>query len=109
MGEEKRQTGFGSSYRKGNGQDLGTRSEIGTVLGGQVWMVKPDKDAKTANPCVWMQAGIVEFKNCNNFYDCTTCKYDLGSVDYNDMVTDVDMRGVLGLVLAPQYARHAAR
>ncbi len=78
MGEEKRQTGFGSSYRKGSGQDLGTKSEIGTVLGGQVWMVKPDKDAKTANPCIWMQAGVVEFKNCNNFYDCTTCKYDLG-------------------------------
>ena len=78
MGEEKRQTGYGSTYRKGSGQDLGTKSEIGTVLGGQVWMVKPDKDAKTANPCIWMQAGVVEFKNCNNFYDCTTCKYDTG-------------------------------
>jgi len=78
MGEEKRQTGYGSSYRKGSRQDLGAGFEIGTVLGGQVWMVKPDKDAKTANPCVWMQAGVVEFKNCNNFYDCTTCKYDLG-------------------------------
>jgi len=70
--------GFGSSYRKGSGQDLGTRSEIGAVLGGQVWMVKPDKHARTANPCIWMQAGAVEFKNCNNFFDCTTCKYDLG-------------------------------
>ena len=78
MGEEKRQTGYGSTYRKGSGQDLGTKSEIGTVLGGQVWMVKPDIDAKTANPCIWMQAGVVEFKNCNNFYDCTTCKYDTG-------------------------------
>lgn len=70
--------GFGSSYRKGRGQDLGTGSEIGAVLGGQVWMVKPDKHARTANPCIWMQAGAVEFKNCNNFFDCTTCKYDLG-------------------------------
>jgi glycine cleavage system H lipoate-binding protein len=78
MDEQKRQIGYGSSYRKGSGQDLGTKAEIGTVLGGQVWMVKPDKDAKSANPCVWMQAGVVEFKNCNNFYDCTTCKYDLG-------------------------------
>jgi glycine cleavage system H lipoate-binding protein len=78
MGEEKRQTGYGSTYRKGSGKDLGGKSEIGTVLGGQVWMVKPDKDAKTANPCIWMQAGVVEFKNCNNFYDCTTCKYDTG-------------------------------
>ena len=78
MDEQKRQIGYGSSYRKGSSQDLGTKAEIGTVLGGQVWMVKPDKDAKSANPCVWMQAGVVEFKNCNNFYDCTTCKYDLG-------------------------------
>jgi len=70
--------GFGSSYRKGSGQDLGTRSEIGAVLGGQVWMVKPDKHARIANPCIWMQTGAVEFKNCNNFFDCTTCKYDLG-------------------------------
>jgi glycine cleavage system H lipoate-binding protein len=72
------QVGYGSSYRKGNSRDLGNRSEIGTVIGGQVWMVKPDKGAQTANPCLWMQSGIVEFKNCNNFYDCTTCKYDLG-------------------------------
>jgi glycine cleavage system H lipoate-binding protein len=70
--------GFGSSYRKGTQQDLKQRSEIGAVLGGQIWMIKPDKDAKASNPCLWMQAGVVEFKNCNNFYDCTTCKYDQG-------------------------------
>ena len=70
--------GFGSSYRKGTQHDLKTRSEIGAVLGGQVWMIRPDKDAKTANPCLWMQAGVVEFKNCNNFCECTTCKYDQG-------------------------------
>jgi glycine cleavage system H lipoate-binding protein len=70
--------GFGSSYRKGAEQDLSQRSEIGAVLGGQVWMIRPDKDAKSANPCLWMQAGVAEFKSCNNFYDCTTCKYDQG-------------------------------
>lgn len=70
--------GYGASYRKGESRDLSSGSEIGTVLGGQVWMVKPDKHAKTSNPCLWMQAGVVEFKACNNFFDCTTCKYDLG-------------------------------
>jgi len=70
--------GFGSSYRKGNQHDLKNRSEIGAVLGGQIWVIKPDKDAKASNPCLWMQAGVVEFKNCSNFYDCTTCKYDQG-------------------------------
>jgi glycine cleavage system H lipoate-binding protein len=50
--------------------------EIESVLGGQVWLVKPDKKAKAANPCLWMQAGVVKFKNCDNYYDCTSCKYD---------------------------------
>ena len=57
---------------------MGTEPGINAVLGGQVWVVKPDKQAQAANPCLWMQAGVVEFKNCNNFGDCTTCKYDLG-------------------------------
>jgi glycine cleavage system H lipoate-binding protein len=70
--------GFGSSYRKGTGQELGAGPEIKTVLGQQVWLVTPDKRAESTHPCIWMQAGAVGFKNCNNFYDCTTCKYDLG-------------------------------
>ena len=65
--------GYGSTYSKGD-KGRGIRS----VLGGQVWMVSPDKDAPTENPCIWMQAGVAGFKNCNNFYDCTSCKYDLG-------------------------------
>ena len=68
--------GFGSTYRKGMEQDLVSHQEIGSVIGGQVWMVKPDKKAKAACPCLWMQAGVVKFKNCDNYYDCTTCKYD---------------------------------
>lgn len=71
-------TGYGSTYRKGAKGDMGDESQIRSVLGGQVWLVKPDKKAKTSNPCIWMQAGAVQFKDCNNFYDCTTCKYDLG-------------------------------
>ncbi len=68
--------GIGSSYRKGSWQDLGSQQEIGSVMQGQVWMVKPDRKAKAVNPCLWMQAGVVKFKNCDNYYDCTTCKYD---------------------------------
>ena len=75
--EDRRSSvGFGSTYRKGMEQDLFSRQEIGSVIGGQVWMVKPDKKAGAANPCLWMQAGVVKFKNCDNYYDCTTCKYD---------------------------------
>ncbi|MCP4666842.1 MAG: glycine cleavage system protein H [Deltaproteobacteria bacterium] len=76
--QERSHVGYGSSYQKGRGGKPGAGFEVETVLGGQVWMVKPDKRAKMANPCIWMQAGVVEFKSCNNFYDCTTCKYDLG-------------------------------
>ncbi|MCF6239885.1 MAG: glycine cleavage system protein H [Bacteroidales bacterium] len=32
--------------------------------------------ANDARPCIWMQAGVTAKKNCNNFYDCTCCKYD---------------------------------
>ena len=83
---QKKRFGYGGSYRKGSREDLrkGSRedlagkSEIGAVFGGQVWMFKPEKAAEAKNPCIWMQAGVVTHKDCNNFYDCNTCKYDLG-------------------------------
>jgi glycine cleavage system H lipoate-binding protein len=93
--------GYGSSYRKGRGRDLEHPSEIGTVLGGQVWMVKPDKKAEAGNPCIWMQTGVAGFKDCNNFYDCTTCKYDLGmrkkARDHKQMSWQEAMRTKPGL------------
>ena len=70
--------GYGSSYKQGGAHDLNAGDDIGAVLNGQVWKIKPDEKAKAANPCLWMQAGVVNFKSCNNFYDCTDCKYDLG-------------------------------
>jgi glycine cleavage system H lipoate-binding protein len=74
--DRRSRVGMGSTYRKGSAQDLASQQEIGSVMGGQVWLVKPDKKASAANPCLWMQAGVVKFKNCDNYYDCTTCKYD---------------------------------
>jgi len=38
-----------------------------------IWKAKKDKND---HPCIWMQAGVAKKKNCNNFYDCTHCKYD---------------------------------
>jgi len=72
------QVGYGSSYRKGTRKDAGTGDAIDAILGGQVWKVKPDAEAKAATPCLWMQSDVVSFKNCNNFYDCISCKYDFG-------------------------------
>ena len=74
--ERRSRVGYGSTYHKGTANDLWEQREIGTVMGGQIWMVKPDKKAKAANPCLWMQAGVVKFKNCDNYYDCTSCQYD---------------------------------
>lgn len=54
------------------------KKKSGIDFGGQVWTIKTDKKAATKNPCIWMQAGVVKNKDCNNFYDCTSCKYDLG-------------------------------
>jgi len=67
--------GYGSTYRRGAAGDA-AGGGIATVLGGQVWTVEPDAKAKAAHPCLWMQAGAVKFKNCTNFYDCSTCTYD---------------------------------
>ena len=77
----RNQLGYGSTYRKGGRTDVGAMGEISSVLGGQVWLIKPDKDAKSANPCIWMQAGVVKNKDCNNYYDCTSCKYGASSIE----------------------------
>jgi hypothetical protein len=28
------------------------------------------------NQCVWMKAGVVNFKTCENAFDCTSCAFD---------------------------------
>jgi len=75
-GRSRSRIGYGSSYHRGQRHEMERPSGIGSVLGGQVWVITPDKKAQAENPCLWMQAGAVKFKSCNNFYDCTTCKYD---------------------------------
>ena len=70
--------GYGSTYGRGRGGETADGSSVAAVLKGQVWLIKPDREAQAANPCIWMQAGAVAFKNCGNFYDCTSCKYDFG-------------------------------
>ena len=73
---QRSKVGFGSTYQKGKAGDGKAQQGIESVLSGQAWLVKPDKKAKAATPCLWMQAGVVKFKSCDNYYDCTSCKYD---------------------------------
>jgi len=70
--------GYGSTYKKGIKKNIDSKGGIDAVLGGQVWQVTPDRQPVISNPCIWMQAGVVNSKACNNFYDCTACKYDAG-------------------------------
>ncbi len=71
-------TGYGSSFSREKDRDFRQQHGVDAILGGQVWRIKPDEEAKAATPCIWMQAGVVRFKPCNNFYDCTTCTFDQG-------------------------------
>ena len=27
-------------------------------------------------PCIWMEAGVIDFKICNRDFDCPTCEFD---------------------------------
>ena len=31
--------------------------------------------------CVWMEAGVVSYKLCDNNFDCSTCSYDHAMLD----------------------------
>jgi hypothetical protein len=30
------------------------------------------------NQCIWMKTGVVNFKTCENAFDCTSCDFDKG-------------------------------
>jgi glycine cleavage system H lipoate-binding protein len=74
----RNKVGYGATYQKGATGAMDNANSIAAVFGGQTWMVKPDKKARVANPCLWMQAGVVANKGCTNYYDCVACKYDQG-------------------------------
>lgn len=72
---KRERLGYGSTYRKAKTGETAGKA-IQTVLGGQAWLVRPDRKATASRPCLWMQSGAVKFKNCTNFYDCPSCDYD---------------------------------
>ena len=37
-------------------------------------MINEVSDGK--KPCIWMEAGVVDFKLCNHCFDCATCEFD---------------------------------
>lgn len=37
-------------------------------------MIEQVNDGK--KPCIWMEAGVVDFKLCHHCFDCATCEFD---------------------------------
>ncbi len=74
--QDRHWSGFGSAYTRIQQNNRQGGDGVDTVLRGQIWRIKPDEKPRVENPCLWMQAGVVKFKTCNNYYDCTSCKYD---------------------------------
>ncbi len=62
-GDQKRRFGYGGSHRKGREQDLEKENEIGAVFGGQVWMFRPDKQAKVAPKCSTVESDTSSILN----------------------------------------------
>ena len=75
---QRQQKGGDGYYARTDKYDPNQSEGVDTILNRQVWRVQPEKGPKTERPCLWMQAGAVKYKNCNNYYDCNTCKFDKG-------------------------------
>ena len=58
-------------------QNTATDGRKNVASGNQIWPANQKKGHQD-HPCIWMQAGAVSKKHCNNYYQCNTCKYDQG-------------------------------
>lgn len=45
------------------------------------------------NACIWMKAGIVPFKMCDNVYDCRTCPFDMAMQKKMTAIRHLESRG----------------
>ncbi|MCG6892720.1 MAG: glycine cleavage system protein H [Desulfobacteraceae bacterium] len=52
-------------------------------------------------PCIWMKAGVVNYRNCDNHYDCNTCAFDKALRRAMGAGLGSDTRD-----LAPQWVAH---
>ncbi len=50
-------------------------------------------------PCIWMEAGVVDFKLCNHCFDCTTCEFDRAMTAV--AAQDLALRDACELVMGP--------
>ena len=71
--------GYGSIYRRGKCEDLTKNTAIGSVLRGQIWMVKPDRQAEMEEFRSWMSKEADNYGDVNSPDECATCEYAMGS------------------------------
>ena len=67
-----------ADQKTADSKSTGDGSNIKSRQTGHAWKLKMSKEEGKTNPCIWMGSGAVKSKNCNNFYNCITCSYDLG-------------------------------
>jgi hypothetical protein len=60
------------------------------------------------NQCVWMKAGVVNFKTCENAFDCTSCAFDkeIGSKSAQKPTVLVGWREVMRQPELQRECRH---
>ncbi|MCP4574885.1 MAG: glycine cleavage system protein H [Deltaproteobacteria bacterium] len=51
--------------------------------------------------CIWMKAGVVNFRKCDNNFDCSTCPFDKAMQKAMGIVGEVD-----SATIAPQWVDH---
>lgn len=56
------------------------------------------------NECIWMKAGVVNFRLCDNAYDCNTCPFDRGMRKAMGIASGADSRRE-----APRWVEHLKR
>ena len=44
--------------------------------------------------CIWMEARVIDFKLCNNYYNCHTCSFDRAMKETADKNVAVRLRGI---------------
>ena len=60
------------------------------------------------NQCVWMKAGVVNFKTCDNAFDCTSCPFDkeIGRKSAHKATAQISWRDVMGQPHLQKECRH---
>ena len=77
--------GYGSIYRRGKCEDLTKNTAIGSVLRGQIWMVKPDRRAEMEISRSWMSKKADTYGDDNNLDECATCELARGNQEGEEL------------------------